>query len=91
MKKQARLLHFQVQKHFFLCNLLSNSKITHENFTTKYFKDYDTDSDIHRIETDGRYFKIITHNKSSYTLDLGFNFIEKNELSKRLQLKTKYD
>jgi hypothetical protein len=45
---------------------------------------------VSKIETDGRYFKIFSKNKNATTLDLGFNFIEKNELIKRLELKTEY-
>lgn len=90
-EKANKIITLSSSEAFFLCNLLSNSKITNYTFNSKYFRDYDTDLDIHRIETDGRYFKMIPHNKNSYTLDLGFNFIEKNELSKKLQLKTKYD
>lgn len=90
-EKANKIITLSSSEAFFLCNLMSNAKTTDSTFKASYFRDYETVFDIHRIETDGRYFKIIKLDKSSYTLDLGFDFFKINELSKRLQSKTKYD
>ena len=70
---------------------MSNSKVSNKTFKTDYRTEYDVDYDVSRIETDGRFFKIFSKKESSITLDLGFNFIEKNELTERMRLKTKYE
>jgi hypothetical protein len=69
---------------FYLFNLLSNSKSTNKTFQSVYITNYDIDYNVSRIETDGRYFKIFSKDKNAITLDLGFNFIKRNKLTKRL-------
>ena len=90
-QKGNQIISLTTSEVFYLFNLLDNSKTTNKKFRTQYITNYDIDFDVNKIETDGRFYKIFSKNKSSITLDLGFNFIEKNELTKRLKLKTKYD
>lgn len=90
-EKGNKIINLTGSEAFYLSNLLSNSETTNKTFVSEYFIDYDTDLNVNRIETDGRFFKIISKDKSSIILDLGFNFIMTNELTKRLKLKTKYD
>ena len=86
-----QIINLTSSEVFYLSNLLSNSKLSNKTFKTEYSTKYNVDYDVSRIETDGRFFKIFSKKKSSITLDLGFNFIERNELTKRLKLKTKYE
>jgi hypothetical protein len=86
-----QIINLTSSEVFYLSNLLSNSKVSNKKFNSDYKTEYDVDYDVSRIETDGRFFKIFSKSKSSITLDLGFNFIEKNELTKRMKIKTKYD
>lgn len=86
-----QIINLTSSEVFYLSNLLSNSKLSNKTFKTEYSTKYNVDYDVSRIETDGRFFKIFSKKKSSITLDLGFNFIEKNDLTKRLKLKTKYE
>ncbi len=90
-EKGNQIISLTSSEVFYLFNLFDNSKTTNKRFKTEYVTNYDTDFEVSRIETDGRFFKIFSKNKSPITFDLGFNFIERNELSKRLKLKTKYD
>ncbi len=90
-EKGNQIINLSSSEVYYLFNLLDNSKITNKSFKTEYITNYDVDFDISKIETDGRFFKIFSKKKSPVTYDLGFNFVEKNELSKRLKLKTKYD
>ena len=90
-EKGNQIINLSSSEVYYLFNLLYNSKITNKSFKTEYITNYDVDFDISKIETDGRFFKIFSKKKSPVTYDLGFNFVEKNELSKRLKLKTKYD
>jgi hypothetical protein len=89
-EKVNKFINLTSSEIYYLSNLLSNSMITNKTFNVEYITDYDNDYNVSKIETDGRFFKIYSKNKTSITLDLGFNFIEKNELTKRLKLKTKY-
>jgi hypothetical protein len=90
-EKGNKIINLSSSEIFFLSNLLSNSITSSKAFKAEYITNYDVDYAINRIETDGRFFKVFSRNKNSITLDLGFNFIEKNELTKRLKLKTKYE
>lgn len=90
-EKGNKIINLTSSESFFLINLMSKSIITDKTFKSEYSTDFDIDYDVSRIETDGRYFKVFSKTKKSITLDLGFNFIEKNELTKRLKLKTKYE
>ena len=87
-EKGKQIINLTSSESFFLSNLLSNAITTNKTFKAEYSTNYDTDYNISRIDTDGRYFKIFSKNKNAVSLDLGFNFIEKNELKKRLKLKT---
>lgn len=68
----------------YLQSELENSVITTANFKPNFeltFLDFkQNDEKINYIYTDGRYFKFIFLNKKEITYDLGYNFIEKNEL-----------
>ncbi|POS00801.1 hypothetical protein Q361_1211 [Flavobacterium croceum DSM 17960] len=86
-EKGNKIINLTSSEIFFLSNLLSKSITTSKSFKAKFITNYDTDYDVSRIETDGRFFKIFSKNKNSVTYDLGFNFIEKNELTKRQNLK----
>nr|WP_315151212.1 DUF6438 domain-containing protein [uncultured Flavobacterium sp.] len=90
-EKGNKIINLTSSEVFYLSNLLSNSKVSNKTFKTDYRTEYDVDYDVSRIETDGRFFKIFSKKESSITLDLGFNFIEKNELTERMRLKTKYE
>lgn len=84
-EKGNKIINLTSSESFYLLNLLSKSKLTDKTFKSEYTTDFDIDYDVSRIETDGRYFKVFSKNKTSITLDLGFNFIEKNELTKSLR------
>lgn len=87
-EKDNKIINLTSSEIFFLSNLLSKSITTNKSFKAEFVTNYDTDYDVSRIETDGRLFKIFSKSKSSVTYDLGFNFIEKNELTKRLKVKS---
>lgn len=87
-EKGNKIINLTSSEIFFLSNLLSKSITTSKSFKAEFVTNYDTDYDVSRIETDGRFFKIFSKNKSSVTYDLGFNFVEKNELKERQEIKT---
>lgn len=72
---------------FYLSNLLGNAKPSNKSFHSEYIIKYDNDLNVIKIKTDGQYFKIYFKDKSPIVLDLGFNFIERNNLKERLKLK----
>lgn len=76
---------------FYLKSLLQDCKETKQNFKPKYLVKYwenDTDKEV---QTDGQYFKFEISKGKFVTLNLGFNFLEINNLLKRTRQKTEYD
>jgi len=74
---------------FYLNNLLLfHSKTTQEKFESKYKIQYWQNDTEQTIYTDGRFFRIKNKNQS-ITLDLGYNFLEKNDLIKKFIPKPK--
>ncbi|WP_298392449.1 DUF6438 domain-containing protein [Flavobacterium sp.] len=86
-EKSNKTINLTSSEIFFLSNLLRKAVTTTKSFKAEFVTKYDSDYNVSSIETDGRFFKIFAKNKSSVTYDLGFNFIEKNELKKRQKVK----
>ena len=87
-EKGNKVINLTSSEIFYLSNLLSKSITTNKSFKAEFITNYDTDYDVSRIESDGRFFKIFSKTKSSVTYDLGFNFVEKNELKERQKVKS---
>jgi hypothetical protein len=76
---------------FYLKSILQNCEESKNNFKVKYTINYWTDDTEKKIESDGQYFKFETKKGEFTTLNLGYNFLEKNNLLKRIRNKTEYD
>lgn len=76
---------------FYLSNLLQNCKEENVNFKSKYIIRYWSNDNKKKVETDGQYYKFQIEKDKFITLNLGFNFLEKNNLLKRLRNKTEYE
>ncbi len=85
-EKGEKTINLKSSEDFYLSNLLSNAKQIDKIFNKEYIINYPADFKISRIETDGQFYKVIYQNKSSITLDLGFNFIKINNLEDRLEV-----
>lgn len=76
---------------FYLKYLLQHSQESKKNFKVKYTINYWAAGTKKKIESDGQYFKFETKKGEFTTLNLGYNFLEKNGLLKRIIDKTQYD
>lgn len=71
---------------FFLEVALRNGKEVNIKINPKYsleFNDWDKETDVIEITTDGRYYQILMKDKTKKTIDIGFNFIENNPIIKK--------
>jgi hypothetical protein len=76
---------------FYLKSILQNCEESKKNFKVKYTINYWADDTEKKVESDGQYFKFETEKGKFTTLNLGYNFLEKNNLLKRIRNKTEYD
>jgi hypothetical protein len=76
---------------FYLISELFNSKEVSQPFKRKYIiKYWGKDEKLKKIYTDGRYYQLEDENKT-VTFDLGYNFMTRNNLSKKFRPKNQYD
>lgn len=93
--KEDVLFRFQTKgKDYFLkesedflleVNLRNGKKVT-VNFTPNYnlkFIGPAEDCEIKKIVTDGRYYKFTNKDKTTFTIDIGYNFIDQNPILKQ--------
>ena len=70
-------------EEFYLRVLLEKSKASNAAFEAKYklgtFNWEEVTDSVKRIDTDGRYFRIVMYDGESQQYDIGFNFIERNK------------
>ncbi len=79
-KDKSKIVGLKKSENFYLLTLLLKSKEVEIKFKSTYQLIYYQDGDDKTAETDGRYYTFVKKNGKSVTLDLGFNFIEKNNL-----------
>lgn len=90
-EKGNKIIRLNNSEEFYLSNLLKEAKPSTKAFKPTYTKSYHSDYMINKLETDGQLYRFYLKDKSSVTLDLGFNFIAINNLEKRLETKNEYD
>ncbi len=85
--RENRILKLAGSEQFYLFTLLYRAEETDRDFNPLYripvYEPYAYQKTL-TIETDGRYFRYF-HKYETVTLDIGFNFIERNNLSKKFQ------
>jgi hypothetical protein len=86
-ERENKSIQLSSSEGFYLSNLLGNAKPSYKSFHPEYIIKYDNDLNVTKIETDGQYFKVHFKDESPIVLDLGFNFIVRNNLKERLKLK----
>lgn len=70
---------------------LNKGKVLNHEFEKKYILKYwDAKDSLRSIFTDGRYYQL-GNNGNSITIDLGFNFLQRNNIFERFRKKNKYD
>ena len=71
---------------FFLEVALRNGRQVKTEINPKYileFNDWNEESEVKKINTDGRYYQIVMKDNTTKTIDIGYNFIEKNPIIKK--------
>jgi hypothetical protein len=90
-EKGNKICEITKSECFYLSNLLQNCKEENVKFKSKYIIRYWSNDNKKKVETDGQYYKFQIEKDKFITLNLGFNFLEKNNLLKRLRNKTEYE
>lgn len=72
-------LYLTDAEFFYLLNAFIKGKEVDEVFEEKYKLNFHS-TDIENIFTDGRFFKFEFKNRDTNTIDIGFNFLESNNL-----------
>lgn len=80
-KSSTDVLTISKSEGFYLNLELQNAKQSNIPFTANYILINSNTKDKKIIETDGRFFKIELSNSKLITLDLGYNFFERNNFS----------
>lgn len=76
---------------FYLKSLLQQSEESNQNFKPKYIIKYWSNDMDKIVQSDGQYFKFEKEKGKFITLNIGYNFLEINNLLKRIRNKTEYD
>lgn len=82
-----KIIKLTESEGFYLWNLLANAKETQQTFKKKYNLYFNTYKQKIKIETDGQFYKFKKQDGSIITLDLGYNFLNKNNLISRIRNK----
>lgn len=78
------------ERFYFITELYKGKLLKHE-FDKKYILKYwDAKDSLQTILTDGRYYQL-GKNDRVITIDLGYNFLTKNNLNKKFRKKNEYD
>jgi glycerophosphoryl diester phosphodiesterase len=83
---QTSSFELKESESFFLEVALRNGKKVNFNFQTKYnldFTEFYDKSNIKTIITDGRFYKVTQKDNRSFTIDIGYNFLDKNPIIKK--------
>lgn len=78
VKNNGEYIYLSVTEQFYLATLLFQSEQTDDSITTAF--NLKIKSDDLEFDTDGRFFRL---HPTGTTFDIGFNFIEENELEKK--------
>ena len=73
-------------EHFYLRDLIRKAGLTNTTFIPKYIlRNPSIYNATRKFETDGRFFRYKEKGGKRFTLDLGFNFIEENNLADKFR------
>jgi hypothetical protein len=84
--EDKKRLHLTYSEIFYLWTKILDAKVAYNEFKPCYKVYY---NDNKYIQSDGRYFRYQTDKGETVTLDLGFNFIEENQLGDKFQARRK--
>jgi len=90
-ENKGKICELARSERFYLITELYKGKVLKHEFDKKYILKYwDAKDSLQNISTDGRYYQL--GNKDKITIiDLGYNFLTKNNLFKKFRKKNEYD
>ncbi|REG92206.1 DUF6438 domain-containing protein [Flavobacterium aquicola] len=86
-----QLIELTKSECFYLKILLLSCREVKKDFKSKYIIHYWENETEKKMKTDGQYFKFEIEKGKFIILDLGYNFLDKNNLLKRIRKKNEYD
>jgi len=90
-ENRGQICCLEKSESFYLFTEICKSKEVQINFEKKYVIEYrDTENKKKKILTDGRYYQLEQKNKT-IIIDLGYNFLTRNNLLKKFRTKTVND
>jgi hypothetical protein len=90
-EKGDKLIRLAKSEGFYLANLLSKANCVNKVFVEKYILKAYGDQRLIRITTDGQYYKMKLKDDRYLTVDLGYDFLQRNDLLERLSAKQYYE
>jgi hypothetical protein len=90
-ENKGKICCLEKSESFYLFTEICKSKEVHATFEKKYVIEYwETENIKKKILTDGRYYQLEKKDKT-IIFDLGYNFLERNNLLKKFRTKTEND
>ena len=90
-KTKVKICCLKKSESFYLFTEICKSKVDQVNFEKKYVIEYwKTENKKSKILTDGRYYQLEQKGKT-IIIDLGYNFLTRNNLLKKFRMKTVND
>jgi hypothetical protein len=90
-KSGNKIIRLEQSESFYLYELLKSAQVCNAAFKTFFTINYHNQEQLTQIETDGRYYAIALPGQKCLTLDIGYNFIVRNNLMSRLSKKESYE
>ncbi|MCF2445172.1 DUF6438 domain-containing protein [Dyadobacter sp. CY345] len=90
-EKGNKLIWLAKSESFYLANLLRTANSVNKKVVEKYTLHAYGEQGSIKATTDGRYYKIKSEDGKYVTLDLGYNFLQQNDLLVRLSAKLDYE
>lgn len=90
-EKGNKLIRLAKSESFYLANLLHTANSVNRKFVEKYALHAYGEQGSIKATTDGRYYKIKSEDGKYVTLDLGYNFLQQNDLLVRISDRRDYE
>lgn len=85
IKNKNKTLNLYPSESFYLWNLLLQSQEVQKKSTFDYVITFKDKKLFKEIKTDGRFYELELTNNRQQTLDIGYNFLTENNMTKRFQ------
>ena len=90
-EKDEKLIRLAKSEGFYLADLLSKARAVDKVFVERYTLQAFGEQGSIKTTTDGRYYKVKLKDGKYLTVDLGYNFLQQNDLLSRLSAKLDHE